>query len=525
MPYAASGILRGTSASGGNPLKPKGLFFIAAVSLGFAACSHDTGFRAAYDSYRPPSIASVPAAAPDAPQHGVLADTAFADTKRQIEQMRLEWETSLDPAGKDDRFYRPASEKWNNLEPAAGDMEAAAHVLQTGFPLETLEILVLLRNPGVISAEHAFKGKLQAYSQIESLDDILQQYAAFTRAVMPGFGKTVGTASPEMNFPFPGILSLKGEIVQQDIRIAREALEISRRSAVTAARKGFWNLVYNCRARDVTGEMLGLAGQLERSVRNRYEVGNGQLPDIIRVQVQQANLRETLRTLEETSQTLLADIRSLVDLPSDKKIGMPAVREPRRHFPSVDALESLAMEKRQELRMARAVIGRTERMIEIYPHVTQNLSLFENDAVNQVGSIRFEEPFAVTAAASTGQGLPINPWAGLNHAYLMETRENLKEFRSNLVNTENETRYKVREGWFALDLALREEKLYDRKIVDLSHISAETARQRYELGTTELKEVVEFYLSWLEARLAGERSRSDIEIARAGLEEVVGTSF
>ncbi len=513
-------------------MKSPALLWMIAAALVSPACSHHAALLASYNTYSPPALALAPVSASLPPVAKVKQPSAAASrTVSQMAQMRHRWDDSLKPDGKNsNRFYTPSPKRLVALKPAATDATVAARALSGDFTLETLEILTLLRNPEVIAAENTFRGKLNAYDQVTNLDDILQQYSAYTQSVMPGVGTPQGAASPDMKFPFPGVTALKGEIVQQEVRIAREALETARRTAVTSARNVYWNLCYNYSALAITRSTLDLIRQLGLSARKRYEVGKGMLQDMVQPRIQQAVLEERLQTLRETDETLQSDIRSIANLPPETKIGAPYRQEPRRDLPPLKTLLPLAMKNRQELKTARAMVSRAERMIELgetetYPRFTQNLSLFENKAVTQVGSFRTEEPFAVVAEASMGQGLPQNPWFGFNNAYLQETRDNLEALRRNLINIENNTRYRVREGRFKLAQALRGETLYAGAIAGLSKLSGETVRQRYESGIAGMRDVIDAYMAWLEARLAGERSRSDIGIARASLEAVVGKSW
>ena len=517
--------------------------WIAVMTAIFPACSHEKALLASYDAYTPPAVVFAPAS-PIASHNGngrksvsgASAEASWA------ERMRRQWDSSLKniPAGNSSgkssevvgrRFYTPPETHLTALRPAATDAAIAAKALSGSFTLETLEILTLLRNPEVIAAENTFRGKLNAYSQVTNLDDILQQYSAYTQSLMTGVGDAPGTTSPDMKFPFPGVVSLKGDIVQQEIRIARENLEIARRTAVTDARIAYWKLCYNLSAQATTRSTLDLIAQLDQSARKRYEVGKGMLQDAIQPRIQQALLEETLKTLQETGETLHSNIRKLVDIPEDSKVGPPRIQAPQRRLPSLETLASLAMNHRQELESAQATVARTERMIAMgetetyYPRFTQNLSLFENKAVTQVGTGATETPFPVIAEASMGQGAPKNPWFGFDNAYLQETRETLKAQRQDLKNVENDTRYRVRDGWFKLAQALRKETLYAKTVTGLSALSGETVRQRYESGIAGMRDVIDAYMAWYEARLAGERGRSDIGIARASLEAVVGTSW
>lgn len=458
-------------------------------------------------------------------------DADFTVQKKLIEKMAHQWEDSLKPLGGNGvRFFLPSPDKFSALKQASDDSAFAVKSISGEFSLETLEVIAFLRNLGIASAEKLFKGKLQGYTQVSNTDDILRQYSAFTQAVMTGVGSMEERESPAMKFPFPGVMALKGQIVSQELKIASEELETARKSAVTASRRVYWNLGYNYRAIEITGSMLEFFDQLEISALKRYEVGKAGLQDVIRVQILKAKMQEELITLKEERKNLKTKILNILDLPYGSNIGFPEIREPRREIPEIEKITALAFERSQDLRKMKAMIGRMERMIEmaeteIYPGFTQNLSLFENKAVNQVGSIRTDEPFSVVSKSYTGEGLPKNPWFGLGDAYLLETRERLKALQNDLKNAENETNTNVREAWFRLHLAIREEKLFSKKIKELSRLSAEITGMRYEAGVAEMKDVIEFYMSLLEVRLTSERKKIQIETARADLEEIVGTSF
>jgi outer membrane protein TolC len=503
---------------------------LLAVVISCPACSHYQKLSADYETYNPPAIISTPISPIPKPAKDSQSDIDFRNQKALLDEMGRRWEAALNSPGSDTRFFSPAPGQLSSLEPAACDAAVAAHALSSGFTLETLEILALLRNSGVISAEKTFRSKLQSYTQISNLDEMLRQYSAFTQAVMTGVGDMADKESPAMKFPFPGVMALKGEIVNQEVKIAREELETVRKTVVTDSRRVFWNLTYNRRAQEITGATLELLGQLELSARKRYEVGKETLQDVVRVQIQQGKLREEQNTLKEEQKSLQTNIRKIADLTPGSDIGFPAIREPRRELSAIDRLSDLALEQSQELRTIRAMIGGMERMIEmaeteIYPRFTQNLSLFENKAVIQVGAIKTEAPFADVAKSYMGDGLPKNPWFGLDDAYLWETRGKLEALRNELKNAENVMHFRVREGWFKLDLAIREERLYTKKIRELSRLSAEVTSLRYEAGVAQMRDVVEFYMTWFGACLTSERKKSEIGIARADLDEIVGTSL
>jgi outer membrane protein TolC len=173
------------------------------------------------------------------------------------------------------------------------------------------------------------------------------------------------------------------------------------------------------------------------------------------------------------------------------------------------------------------MIGKMERMIEmaetmIYPPYSLSLSLFQDEAIAQVGSMRMKEPFPVKITASTGAGLPRMPWYGTNDAYIRETRQKLAALREDLKKAEDETFFKVREAWFRLDRARRLEALYAQRVVNLSQAALEVSTRAYETGNVAFADVIASYAGWLNDRLSLEKERNNLGIARAELEEAVG---
>ncbi|MBC8418188.1 MAG: TolC family protein [Desulfobacterales bacterium] len=179
------------------------------------------------------------------------------------------------------------------------------------------------------------------------------------------------------------------------------------------------------------------------------------------------------------------------------------------------------------MRRMRARVGKMERLLEmaetmILPPYTLNLSLYEDEAVTQVGSVATKEGFPVSTEASTGFGLPKMPWYGVEDAYLRQTQQELNALRRDLEKEEASTITLVRNAWFRLDLANREESLYRNTILKLSRDALDVSTQGYEAGNVSFADVISSYNSWLSVNLAAEQKMSDLGIARAQLENVVG---
>lgn len=482
-----------------------------------------------FESYRPSGLYD--AAITDRETGRDTPPLASDDFDRQMEdlrQTRVQWQEKIPVLNEGDTFFIPDPERLNNLRAIAGDTGKTAALLENDLDLKDLEILVLLRSPAVRAGQENLKAALESISQVENLEEILRRYTAFSEALMNGVGPMKGKTPAATSFPFPGVSALKGRIAVQEVIMASEQLEITRRTVLTSARSAYWNLVFNDKAVAIHTDMVALLRHLETVARARYETGQAGFQDLVQVRIKRETIEEERITLLEKELTLEALLRQFLELPAEVRIGKPLAPEnPDYSTPALQDLYQTALASRQELRKTRAMINRMEMMIElgetmVLPPFTLNLSRFEDEAVLQTGTLAKKETFPVTVSASMGAGLPVRPWFGANDAYLNRTRHSTEALRNELRKMEAETLYKVRQAWFTLDKAGREEELFSQSIVNLSQAALDVVTSGYESGKVPFADVIASYTSWLTALLSRERSRSDLAIAYSELEEAVG---
>lgn len=498
---------------------------IAVVSIPAYAGYRD--LKKALDAYTPPSYYQDRSVSDKGKTDDASAED-FSKAKSRIAEMKSRWEKSLTAETEAAASFRFAPEDLARLKGAATDKNIALKSLSGTYPLKTLELLTLIRNPNIRAAEDRFRAALERFSQVAALDEILRRYTAFTEGVMTGVGPMKGKDPVALKFPFPGVLSLKGEIVNQEVFAEKESLDVVRRNAVARIRITFWRLIYILKAGKTTSEMVDLLRYLEAVASTRYEAGKTSYQDVIKVRINRETLEEDLVTLGEKRRNLESVIREILYLSPKDPLGMPKMERLPGKMPSPDALYPVAQKQRQELRRLRFRIQKMALLIEmaetmILPPYTLNLSLYEDEAVRRVGSSAGKAPFPVSTEASRGAGLPKKPWYGTQDAYLRETRQKLSALKNDLREAEAATNTMVRNAWFKLDRAQRENTLYRESVVKLSKSALDVSTRGYESGKVSFADVIDSYTIWLKASLALERNRSDVGIAWAELERTTGT--
>lgn len=440
------------------------------------------------------------------------------ETGTSVEKIGARWEKAV---AEQARLTQIGSEKFRKI---ASNDNSTADFFRYKFTLDDFKILALLRNPGVKAAEYKLRAAIDRYGQVSNLDDVLKRYATFTEGVMPGVGPMKGTDSPKMKFPFPGVSSLKGEIVTKNVEAARETLEAARRDIAAEAAKTYWNLVFVIKAAKITEQTSALFLRLESVAETRYRAGKTSFQDVVRVRIKNRMITENLNTLREKRRNLETKVLTILNLDPNIRLASPELRNPGTKFPEPEFLYQQALKNSQELGKMRAMIGKTERMTEmaetmILPPYTLNFSIFEDAALSMKPS------FPDKVEIQRGAGLPRSPWYGANDAWLGETRKNLEARRNELENMETMTVMKVRRAWFELDKARRELKLYEDTVVSLSKSALDVSTRGYESGAVSFTDVIGSHTNWLRVNLSMERKRSDIGVARAELERAVGGSL
>ena len=501
------------------------------VLMGFGTAGAQSDYRdlrTAFEQYQPPShLFHHPA---EAPSETLAQNDAFEAEKQRLLELKTRWQEALHDLSAAATFYPPDSQVLEDLAGARTDVAAAQAAVSQPFPQNVPEVLALLRSPAVKAADHRVRAALEKYTQVSAVDDILRRYTAFTEGAMTGVGAMRGRGGARGQFPFPGVLALKGQVVTQDVMAAREQLETARRDAVTAARKTHWRLWFLHQVLVITERTIGLLRELEQVSITRYEAGRTSFQDVIKVQVQRELLDERLVTLREQLHNAHMEIRKVLHLPPHTPIGLPQVNLAEADVPDLPSLYDMAVAGRQELRVLRARIGKMDAMIEmaetmLLPAFDLGLSTYTDQAVRQVGTQAGQPTFATRTDAAAGTGRPHKPWFGFADAYLREMRQKRQAMQEELNRLQDATVSLVRNKWFVLDRAKREKRLYQNTLVQLSEAALEVSTRGYESDRVAFADVIASYTLWLDTNLALADKRSAYGISLAALEQAVGQSF
>lgn len=381
------------------------------------------------------------------------------------------------------------------------------------------------RNPSIQAASQAWQAALQRYPQGAYLDGILRQYNSFTKRL----DLLLGGMQPQKpmvdtEWPFPGLVSLRGDLIQTDIEIARQDFSIALRDTLANTKKTFHDFIYIERAIEVTRENQELLKQMLDVASQKFETGNTAYNDVIKARVALSKLTDAIITLDDQRETIIARLNTLLDRAPHAPIGSLTPPSIQQIQLKIDRLYEIAQQKRQEIRQMQSRIERTRLLIDMAqemnrPDPTLGASYFQDRSGLLIGV----EPDRSAFQPAPRQAL--RPWFGQREAFIAEMQKRKQELSNKLEDITNQTLFEVKSSHFSLDAAYRESELYRTTLIPEAQQSLEVAEADYQGARTDFLDYLDAQRTWLEFNLVHYKAQRSYGVTLAELERVAGASL
>ncbi|CCK82388.1 TolC family protein [Desulfobacula toluolica] len=419
---------------------------------------------------------------------------------------------------------------FKRLAEIASDPEAVRQIINQKLNMHEIAVIAGLRNPAVLAAQKKIKAELESFNQVMALDETLKQYTAFTEGINNKIGPLKMKGSMKQTYPYPGLTSLKGGVIHHQVAALVEKMRIAQKTVITQTKNAYWDIVFIGQSMRSTSETLDAFDRLKDVATTLYKSGKTSFQDIIKINIKIEVLKEDLITLASKKKNFEVRLWELLNLEPDTRMGEIVLSQPDKHLPDPENLYLLARQNRQELSFVRHQIRKVKNMVEMAESMIQepftfSFSLYEDEAINSVGTGAPKPSFPEKTMASMKTGSPLKPWYGIDGPWLNQTRQKLLSLEQTLVQQENATDRMVREAWFEADKNKRELALYKKKILSLSQSALDVSIREYESGSIPFSQAIDSYTNLLVVQLTIAKKQTDLGRSMAALEKIVGIGF
>ncbi len=420
-------------------------------------------------------------------------------------------------------FSSPQSLEYRSLAEHKEEMDSR---LAEPVNLDLLLNMAYERNQGLRAAFRKVEASLEQYPQAAYLDNILSQYNAFTKQLDTKTGSPRHKEMVAMKFPFPDMLTLKGNVVTQDVQIIQKDAEMALRDLITDVKLAYYEYLFVDVALSITRENQELLKQMLQIVTAKFRAGIENYQSILKAQVELSRLSDSILTLEERRGMLIARINTLLNRPPDSRLGSAETLEYLDVTLSLDELYKLGIEHRQEIQKEKITIGKMELMIQMasrmsVPDASLGASYFEDRMALRSGTDKMPMTFMTQRTVNPQMAV----WFGKDDAYVREVEVKLDAMNQMITNMEDKTRYMIKMHHFGANTAKRTVALYENTLIPQAQQALAAASTAYQAEKIDFLNLLDAERTLLNFRLAKQQALWDHEQHIAQLEQVIGVAI
>tara|TARA_B100000315_G_scaffold259397_1_gene315280 strand:- start:9126 stop:10622 length:1497 start_codon:yes stop_codon:yes gene_type:complete len=462
----------------------------------------------------------------DSANEGFTEDREYSSEQesKKLEAMKKRWDELIKKPSGENPFFDFQTEKSQKIREESKTEEGLHSILKEPSEIETLISLAFERSPELKAAKKEWESKIEAYSQVLQLEDILGQFSSFIKDIDTKSGPMLHKASIKKRFLYPGAITLKGNIVEREVKMAKEKYNIALRDTIADVKKTFYEWVFILEEIRITKENLTLLKELESVATIHFRTGKGGFNDVIKAQIKISKMNNGLKTLQEQEKVVIANISRLLDLPLNIDFGKPSETKKAFITLSVEALYKTALKNEQNLKLIQAKVEKSNLAIELaeekyYTGLSLGFSYFENRKGNKVGVAKTEEAF------NEKPNIKTDLWFGKDDAYIREARLKYQSLLKKHESHKNMIKYNISKYYFHLDKAKREILLYEDSLLALAQKELEVAIAEYQTGKADFLSLLHAQTTLLKFQLDRQRALKDYGQSLAMLEQVTGVSL
>lgn len=340
-------------------------------------------------------------------------------------------------------------------------------------------------NPEIRAARYRFEAATKRPSQAGTLPEPKASYTNLgvghplsrpsrSEFAYHGFGVS-------QEFPFPGKLGLASEEAKREAEAEQQNYQSVVLEVTARLKVAYYDWIAAQKAIDVTRKNGDLLSRYEEIARNRYTVGKGLQPDVLKAQFEVSSLEQQVAMLDEKRQRSEAEIASLLAMPS-VALQSPGEIQPTSLALSLDELlkatnDSPRIRQEQKMVDARAV-GINRSLKDFRPDFGVNFQW------QHTGS-NIRDYYM----ASVEVKIPIY-YARKQRYALEESYSRLNEAKQNYRGAQQQAIYAVKDQYLAFQSSERILNLYKTTLIPQASLTLDSSTSAYEVGSIDFLSLV-----------------------------------
>lgn len=397
--------------------------------------------------------------------------------------------------------------------------------LQGPNPVDFYIAIALERNPEIRAALSTVEAQAHVVPQVTALDDPMVSNGLWPfpeRSPQMAMGRMPYALMVSQGIPWFGKLRTRGEVAQQEVRMAIARLAQAELKVVEDVRLAYYDLYFNQRSLDITEENKRLLEDLLQIADTRYRTGETSQQDVLRAQVELDRVDERIILLRQALEEVQADLTRLLHADADAR--PEALREMvASSVPTeIHRLYEMAVRCQPELEEQLAGIAKEKQnevlaRLQYYPDLTVGIGwdvMTTNRALAPTADGMDNFGFTI------GFNIPI--WREKLRAGVNEARQRTLANARRYDAARDDTFRQIRRFTIQARALDEQAQLYRENIVPRADQTLQISIADYSVGRVDFLTVIDNWMQLLMFQIQMVRLEANLEQALASLERAVG---
>lgn len=397
------------------------------------------------------------------------------------------------------------------------------HALAKHAPLATVLSYAINNNLDIKTRLQDAKTNLAKYDQVGFLDDMLAQYSSFTNDLSLSGSTQKHKQAVSRGFPFPGLLSLKGSIIDQAVNTSRLQLKQTLQDVITQTRIAYYGLQFSQQETRISQQNIKLLKALKDELKSSYTSNDSgksaELSGILQTDIEIEKNRNILQISKINQQSGQVKLNALLNLPSDFRLGKLQALTPVKLSTNTRMLINIARKNRVEITRLQSELKKMADIIQLsqkrfYPDFDAGYSRF-NSRGSKPG---FSQKPKFKNTINNG-------YFARNDAYLAETKQKYKALQTKIAALQTSTENELQQVLLSYNKEKSKHTLFQNTILPKAKATLDIDKNLYETGESSFLDILDAQEMILKYRLLSLKAIKGMNINAAKLDRLLGITI
>ncbi|MHC4214572.1 MAG: TolC family protein [Planctomycetota bacterium] len=410
-----------------------------------------------------------------------------------------------------------------SITPVLAETSATTNEPNTPVTLKQYLQQAALNNAGLKAAFENFKSAAEQIPQARSLPDPKLTYSYFITEVETRVGPQQHKLGIMQTFPWFGEIEARTDAAAAQAQAARKIYEATKLKLFFETKDAFYEYAFLSRAIAIAKENLNLIQHFEQVARTKYATATAGHPDVVRSQIELAQLDDKVKSLEQLRKPHSARLDAVLNRKRDNIPPWPQNIE--HHTINIDQnkLKEILLQNNPELSALDLQAQSAKSKVKLankksYPDLGVGLDWIdtgERSGVRDSGT----DPIVLMFSMN----LPI--WRKNYKAAQLQAQANLRKITSKRVQAQNNLLARSQQALYDFDDSARKIKLYKNVLTPKAEQLLAVSESAYRAGSIDFLSLIDAQRTLLAYQLTYERALTDNSQKLGLLEMLAGSTL